>query len=207
MRITTVSAGLSNPSSTSNLTKSIVQEISRTIPNSSITNYELKEYGHDVLDKMFTGFSNERLTTLLNDVQKSDALVFTTPIFNTGPSGLFKSFLDILEPGSHDGIPVILAATGGTDRHSLSIDYNIRPITTYLHMEPITTAVYASSSDYASIGDSSLANRISKAVNELSARLGNNKTVAREQPMNEFDPANYLGGEGRSFSDLLPQRN
>lgn len=205
MKISTISAGLSNPSSTSNLTKSIRKEIEKQFQNSELNHYELKEYGHEILDRMFSGFSNEHLDNMLKIIEQSDALVLTTPIFNTGPSGLFKSFLDILEPGKFDGMPVILAATGGTDRHSLSIDYNIRPIMTYLHMEPMTTSIYASSDDWARNGKNSLSNRIQRAVSELSSRL-NSATIEHKKPLDEFDPSNYLG-EGKSFADLLKGSN
>lgn len=204
--ITTISAGLSNPSTTSNLTKIIEREIVKQNRNNIIHHYELKEYGHEILDRMFTGFSNEHLKLMTQVVEESDALVLSTPIFNTGPSGLFKSFLDILEPGKFNGIPVILAATGGSERHSLSIEYNIRPIVTYLRMDPMTTSIYASPNDWALDGSNSLSKRVERAVSELLSKINNEIPLSIEKPLNEFDPKSYLG-ENNSFADLLKTSN
>jgi len=204
--ITTISAGLSNPSSTSRLTKSIENEIHNQHSDTKINSYELKEYGHEILDRMFTGFNSEHLDNMIKTVEQSDGLILNTPIFNTGPSGLFKSFLDILEPTKFDGMPVVLAATGGSERHSLSVEYNIRPIMTYFRMEPTTTSIYASSNDWALNGEDSLSRRIERAVAELSSRLNNTTASHKKEVLDEFDPANYLG-EGKSFADLLRTSN
>ena len=57
----------------------------------------------------------------------------STPIFITSYSGLFKSFRDVLQPNTLTGLPVVLGATGGTERQSLVLDYAIRPVLSYLH--------------------------------------------------------------------------
>src|SRR5690606_34225639 len=87
-------------------------------------------------------------------------------IFTTSYSGLFKSFIDVLDPDSLDGLPVLLGATGGTERHSLAIDYAMRPLFTYLHAVPVTTGVYAASSDWGS-AEGGLADRIGRASAEF----------------------------------------
>ncbi len=59
---------------------------------------------------------------------EADALVFVTPVFTAGMSGLAKSFLDVLDKDGVTDLPVLLAATGGTARHSLAIDHALRPV-------------------------------------------------------------------------------
>ena len=63
----------------------------------------------------------------------ADGLIAVTPIFTTCYSGLFKSFVDVLDPDSLVDLPVLLGATGGTERHSLALDHAMRPLFTYLH--------------------------------------------------------------------------
>lgn len=92
-----------------------------------------------------------------------------TPIFSASYSGLFKSFMDVIDPTALAGAPVLIGATGGTERHSLALDYAMRPLFTYLHAVVVPTGVYASSSDWGSGADANgrLGDRIAGAVNEL----------------------------------------
>ena len=107
---------------------------------------------------------------MLTSVTGADGLIAVTPIFSTSYSGLFKSFVDVLDPQSLTGMPVLLGATGGTERHSLAIDYAMRPLFTYLHAVPVPTGVYAASSDWGS-ADGRLARRTgsSRGAAELAA--------------------------------------
>jgi FMN reductase len=67
---------------------------------------------------------------------------------------------------------VLLGATGGTDRHSLAIDYALRRLFTYLHAVAVPTGVYAASADWGGGGEgasSTLPARIARAAGELAA--------------------------------------
>ncbi|MEO7122304.1 MAG: NAD(P)H-dependent oxidoreductase, partial [Lacisediminihabitans sp.] len=97
-------------------------------------------------------------------------------------SGLFKSFIDILDPDALTGLPVLLGATGGTERHSLALDYAMRPLFTYLHAVTVPTAVYAASSDWgtaADAGSSSLPERIERAAGELATLVMTSERSSR----------------------------
>ena len=73
----------------------------------------------------------------------ADAVIVVTPIFSASYSGLFKTFFDVIEPDALAGKPVLIGATGGTARHSLALEYALRPLFTYLHAVVVPTAVYA----------------------------------------------------------------
>ena len=67
-------------------------------------------------------------------------------------------------------LPVLLGATGGTPRHSLAIDYAMRPLFTYLHAIPVTTGVFAATSDWGGAegdGVRSLPDRIFRGAKEF----------------------------------------
>ena len=66
------------------------------------------------------------------DVASADALIVVSPTFSASYSGLFKSFFDLFEAGSLSGVPTLLAATGGTERHSLVLEHALRPLLVYL---------------------------------------------------------------------------
>jgi FMN reductase len=204
-RIAVISAGLSNPSSTrmlaDRLAAGTTKQLSERGIQAEVDVFELRDYAHDITNNLLTGFAPPALESAINAVVSADALIAVTPIFSTSYSGLFKSFIDVLDPDALTGKPVLIGANAGTARHSLAIDYAIRPLFTYLHAEPVSTGVFAASSDWGSSADNvaPLGERIDRGARELAEAI-----ARREPPTNAdpFDPANYLG-EGRSFGHLL----
>src|SRR3546814_9553504 len=81
--------------------------------------FELRDYAHDITNNLLTGFAAPALESMVNAVVSADAIIAVTPIFSTSYSGLFKSFVDILDPDALTGTPVLLGANAGTARHSL----------------------------------------------------------------------------------------
>lgn len=204
-RIAVISAGLSNPSSTrmlaDRLAKETVAQLSERDIEATIDVIELRELAHDITDNLLTGFAPAALESAINSVYSADALIAVTPIFSTSYSGLFKSFIDVLDPDGLGGKPVLIGANAGTVRHSLAIDYAIRPLFAYLHAEAVSTGVFAASSDWGSGGDevAPLSARVEKGAKELAEAIARKDAARSSDP---FDPATYLG-EGRSFGHLL----
>jgi len=204
-RIAVVSAGLSNPSSTRMLADRLAAETVNALAEhdieASVDVIELRDYAHDITNNLLTGFAPPALETAINTVVSADALIAVTPIFSTSYSGLFKSFIDVLDPDALTGTPVLIGANAGTARHSLAIDYAIRPLFAYLHAEPVSTGVFAASSDWGGAGDdvAPLAKRVEKGARELAEAIARREATAVADP---YDPATYLG-EGRSFGHML----
>jgi FMN reductase len=106
--------------------------------------------------------------------ERADGLIVVSPIFSASYSGLFKSFFDVLEHRSLTGKPVLIAATGGTARHSLALEHALRPLFSYLRAIVVPTAVYAATEDWGAPSGSQAANlsgRIERAAAELAALL------------------------------------
>ncbi len=204
-RIAVVSAGLSNPSSTrllaDRLAAATVRDLAEQGVQAEVDVFELRDYAHDIMNNLLTGFAPTPLETMINTVVSADGIIAVTPIFSTSYSGLFKAFVDVLDPDALTGKPVLIGANAGTARHSLAIDYAIRPLFTYLHAEPVATGVFAASSDWGGSADqvAPLGNRIDRGAREFAEAIARRKPV---QTLDAFDPANYLG-EGRSFGHLL----
>ncbi|MEJ6554557.1 FMN reductase [Microbacterium esteraromaticum] len=204
-RIAVVSAGLSNPSSTRMLADRLSAETAKALRERDIDVkvdvIELRDLAHDITNNLLTGFAPAPLEEAINRVVSADALIAVTPIFSTSYSGLFKSFIDVLDPDALSGKPVLIGANAGTARHSLAIDYAIRPLFTYLHAEPVSTGVFAASSDWGAGADdvAPLSARVERGAKELAEAIARREPTGSTDP---FDPANYLG-EGRSFGHLL----
>lgn len=204
-RIAVISAGLSNPSSTRMLADRLLAATARELAERDIEItadvFELRDFAHDITNNLLTGFAPTVLETMINTVVSADALIVVTPIFSTSYSGLFKSFIDVLDPDALRGKPVLIGANAGTARHSLAIDYAIRPLFAYLHADAVSTGVFAASADWGGSGDqvATLSSRVDKGARELAEAIARRSPVVDADP---FDPANYLG-EGRSFGHLL----
>ena len=184
-RIAVISAGLSNPSSTRMLADRLAAATAKQLSDRGIEIevdvFELRDYAHDITNNLLTGFAPPALESVINAVVSADAVIAVTPIFSTSYSGLFKSFIDVLDPDALTGKPVLIGANAGTARHSLAIDYAIRPLFTYLHADVATTSVFAATDDWAAEGDSThdagpLPARIRRAAKELAT------TVAAREP-------------------------
>ncbi|MET1045011.1 MAG: FMN reductase [Microbacteriaceae bacterium] len=177
-RIAVISAGLSQPSSTrllaDRLTQAVVRRLTEEGLEVTVDVVELRDTAQDVTNNLLTGFANPKLESVIEKATTADGLIAVTPIFTTSYSGLFKSFIDILDPQSLADMPVLIGATGGSERHSLALDYAIRPLFSYLHSAVVPTAVYAASSDWGNGADaavSSLPERIERAAGELAASV------------------------------------
>ncbi|KQR20997.1 FMN reductase [Microbacterium sp. Leaf151] len=204
-RIAVITAGLSTPSSTrmlgDRLAHAALAELRERGIDATSDVFELRDYAHDLTDNLLTGFAPPALEQMINTVVSADGVIAVTPIFSTSYSGLFKSFIDVLDPQALNGTPVLIGANAGTARHSLAIDYAIRPLFTYLHANPVPTGVFAASSDWGSNADevAPLGARVDRGARELADAIAAREPVRDADP---FDPSSYLG-EGRSFGHLL----
>ena len=125
---------------------------------------ELRRFGRAIMDAMLTGFPVTELEEAFETVARADGLIAVTPAFNASFSGLFKSFFDVLPEESLTDMPVLIAATGGTERHSLVLEHALRPMFSYLHAVVSPTGVYAATDDFGTRQASGgLAERIGKA--------------------------------------------
>jgi FMN reductase len=90
-------------------------------------------------------------------------------VFTASYSGLFKSFVDVLDEDALTGKPVLLGATAGTARHSLVLEHAMRPLFSHLRAATVPTAVFAAPEDWAGgvDGVAPLDRRITRAAGEL----------------------------------------
>ena len=164
-----VSAGLSNPSSTKLLADRLTAATVEALEDVEVVHVELRDLAHQLTDHLLTGFAAPELAAAQRAVAEADGIVVVTPVFSASYSGLFKTFFDVLEQGALDGTPVLLAATGGTPRHSLVIEHALRPLFAYLHAIVVPTGVYAATDDFAG---TDLDARVSRAAGELAILMG-----------------------------------
>ncbi|MEV4804536.1 FMN reductase [Nonomuraea sp. NPDC049421] len=174
MKLVVVTAGLTQPSSTRLLGDRLGEAVARRAEAAEVETVELRDLAVDIANAFVTGFPNGRLRAAIETVTAADALIAVTPIFSGSYSGLFKSFFDVIDNTALTGKPVLIAATGGTARHSLALEHALRPLFAYLRAVVVPTAVYAASEDWGGGRDAftdGLGERIERAAEELAALL------------------------------------
>jgi len=195
--VVVVTAGLSQPSSTRLLADQLAAAADRALrlagEDVHVEVLELRDLAHAITDNLLTGFPSGDLADAVALVRDADALIAVTPIFSASYSGLFKSFFDVLEDGTLEGKPLLLGATAGTARHSLALEFALRPLLAYLRADVVPTAVFAAAEDFGATTGGSLASRVDRAGRELADAVTGR---ARSAPVDPFE-------NPTPFEDLL----
>lgn len=173
-KLAIISGGLRQPSSTrllaERLEASARAELEVLGLPSESSFVDLRPLGRPIMDAMLAGFATAPLESAFETVAGADGVIAVTPAFNASFSGLFKSFFDVLPEQTLSDMPVLIAATGGTERHSLVLEHALRPMFSYLHAIVSPTGVYAATEDFGAQEGSTLSQRITKASADF-ARL------------------------------------
>ena len=168
-----MSAGVSDPSSTRLLADRIAQKSLDLAARGRNAQrrpsvVELGPLAVDIARATVAGFPGEELQAAIDRLAAADAVIAATPVYKAGISGLFKSFVDVLDDDLLVAKPVLLAATAGSSRHALVVDEQMRPLFAYLRALTLPTSVFAAPEDWAA---TELGGRIERAATELAVIL------------------------------------
>ena len=199
-RITVLSAGLGVPSSSRLLADQLAASAERQLTNAgyavSVDVVELRDLAVEIANNFVTGYAAPRLAEVIAGVEASDGIIAVSPVFSASYSGLFKSFIDVLDPKSLDGKAVLLGATGGTDRHQMVLDYAMRPLFSYLRTRTAATGVFAGPQDWGTTGDGGtpLSARIERAAGEFTTLLDGAQPRQQQAPLESLPFEQLLAG-------------
>jgi FMN reductase len=167
-RLVVISAGISDPSSTLMLADRIAQRTLEALQahggSGSVSVVGLAPLAVEIARATVSGFPSERLQAGIERIAGADAVIAATPVYKAGVSGLFKSFVDLLDNDLLIAKPVLLAATAGSARHALVADEQLRSTFAYMRALTVPTSVFAAPEDW---GASELGDRIGRAATEL----------------------------------------
>ncbi len=165
LRLVAVSGGLQRPSKSAALAEHLLDLIADEFP----CEQHLVELGQ--LAPQLTGavWRSQLPDTVERDiaaVEQADILVVTTPVYRGSYTGLFKHFFDFIHQDALIDTPVLLAATGGSERHALMIDHQLRPLFSFFQARTLPLGVYATDKDFADyrLQDEALIERARLAV-------------------------------------------
>jgi FMN reductase len=171
-RLTVVSAGTSEPSSTRMLADRLAQrtiDLLRELGHPArVTVVELAPLAVDIARAAVNGPVSDELQAAIEKLAAADAIIASTPVYKAGISGLFKLFVDLLDNDLLIAKPVLLAASAGSPRHALVVDEQMRPLFAYMRALTLPTSVFAAPEDW---GDAELGERIRRSATELAVIL------------------------------------
>ena len=155
-RIAVITAGTGNPSSSrllgERLADATLAALAELGATTEVTHVELRTLAVSLANHLATRVPDARLREAFDDVLAADGVIAVTPVFNGSYAGLFKLFFDALDEGALRRRPVLVAATGGTARHSLVIEHAMLPLFYYLKAPVAPHPVFAATKDWGTAG-------------------------------------------------------
>ena len=172
LTLAVVTAGLSEDSTTTRLGEAIAQAASTTVENAGqhvdIKVIQLRDLAHGLTDMMITHVASRAVQDAIDTVLTADGLIAASPTYKASYSGLFKQFFDVIDESALENLPTVVAATGGSPRHSLVLDTAMRPLLSYLKALVLPLGIYAASEDW---GHNDLQRRIDRVGASLGTML------------------------------------
>jgi FMN reductase len=163
-----VSAGTSQPSTTRMLADRIaagsLEQLREMEVTATVEAVEVAPLAVDVARASVTGVPSAELQAAIEQIAPADAVIAAAPVYKAGISGLFKSFVDVLDNDLLIAKPVVLAATAGSSRHALVVDEQMRSLFAYMRALTLPTSVFAAPEDW---GAAELGERVRRAATEL----------------------------------------
>lgn len=203
LKVVLVSGSLKAPSRTRTLADAIVRSISKR-RSAAVVTIDLAETGAQIAPLISRDGIPQSVEELFLAVETADLLVVGSPIYKASYTGLFKHFFDLIPPTALSGLPVILSATGGSDRHALALDHQFRPLFSFFNAAPVPTTIYATDRDldYTELKNEQISDRIERAVDE--ALLAASVRPRSEHPVKLSLVAKPTGTAPRSKSMPAP---
>lgn len=147
LRIVAVSGGLQRPSKSAALAEHLLDLIADEIPCQQCL-IEIGEIAPQLAGAVLRSHLPTAVQQTLAAVEQADVLVVATPVFRGAYTGLFKHFFDFIDQSALIDKPVLLAATGGSERHALVIDHQLRPLFSFFQARTLPLGVYATDKDF-----------------------------------------------------------
>ena len=165
LRLVAVSGGLQRPSKAAALAEHLMDLIADEV----LCEQRLVELGQlapQLAGAVWRSQLPETVERELAAVEQADIVVVTTPVYRGAYTGLFKHFFDFIHQDALIDKPVLLAATGGSERHALMIDHQLRPLFSFFQARTLPLGVYATDKDFLDyrLQDEALIQRAALAV-------------------------------------------
>jgi FMN reductase len=147
VKLVVVSGSASAPSRTLTLAQTILAAVGGQVESEAHV-VDIAQIGSDLGRALGRSSLSAAAEAALQRVESADILIAATPVYRGSYTGHFKHLFDLVGQDSLIDTPVILAATGGSDKHCLVIEHQLRPLFGFLQAYTVAVGVYASHADF-----------------------------------------------------------
>ncbi|MDR0343901.1 MAG: NAD(P)H-dependent oxidoreductase [Nocardiopsaceae bacterium] len=147
LRVVVVNGSPNQQSKTMGLVDVILSALGEIVP------FEASRIDVYRLGPGFTGATGrddvtEEVEAALQRAEQADLLIAATPVSHGSYPGMFKHFFDLVGQYALTNKLVLLAATGGGDRHALMLEHAMRPLFGFFQALTVPVAIFASAGDF-----------------------------------------------------------
>ena len=182
MSIVAISGSPSRPSRT----RQLVVAVAERIASANGATYDVVDIAELVplLAIASRADASEVLERALAAIESADLILAASPVYKGSYSGLFKHLVDLVDYRALQGKPVALLATGGSDRHALVIEHQLRPLFAFFGAHALPTGIFVRDGDLVDgqVEDSVLRQRLDLLVREASDALARTPVALRAIP-------------------------
>lgn len=146
-RIVGLSGNPSRPSRTRALVETVASGVAARLGGHAAI-HDLVDFGPSLGSAQRRGDLDSQARAVIEAILASDVLVVGSPTYKGSYSGLFKHVFDLIDPLALAGKPVILTATGGSERHALIVEHHLRPLFGFFAAHSAPTGIYATERDF-----------------------------------------------------------
>lgn len=171
-----------SPTSTSSTRRLIVETVERVAKQTGATPTIIDVADTGALKTLSRAEGDPKLESALRAVETADLLVVGSPVYKGSYTGIFKHFIDFVDYRALIGTPVALLATGGSDRHALVIEHQLRPLFAFFQAHVLGTGLFLTSNEFVDgkiVGDL-CQQRFDRMISEAVAALESRRSMARQ---------------------------
>ncbi|WP_020177989.1 NAD(P)H-dependent oxidoreductase [Methylopila sp. M107] len=172
-RIVAVSGSLSRPSRTRLLVGDVARQIHARV-GGNLSFVDVAEIAIGLGQTFARPAPTQQIEQALLSIEQADIVVAGSPVYKGSYSGFFKHLIDLVEYRSLTGVPVALLATGGSERHALAVEHQLRPLFASFDAHTLPTAVFALDRTIGpdgQVSDETVRGRIDQLVREAAGAL------------------------------------
>jgi FMN reductase len=147
LKVVAVSGSLQRPSRTLVLVEQLLAALGDAVPI-DVHLIELGDIGPQFAGTLYRSQLPPAVETQVAAIESADLLLVASPVYRGSYTGLFKHLFDFVHHEALTDKPVLLAATGGSDRHALVIDHQLRPLFSFFQALTLPIGVYAVEKDF-----------------------------------------------------------
>ena len=176
IRIVGVSGSLTAPSRTTALVDAVVGKLAEQLGEHAPVATRTIELA-TLLPDLFAGRSRAELGPGAEDalaaVEQADVVVAGSPAYRAAYTGIFKHFFDYVGQYSLVDTPVVLTATGGSDRHALLVEHQMRPLFGFFQALTLPLGIFGNENDFTDyrVSSDDLRERITLSIDRAAPLL------------------------------------